>query len=205
MVLMFSSRFNQVESFVRPLLEYQYYTNPWLNTKLTFSCSTGHQKAPHLLPNLKQNCLKKRYYHYTGGAHYLPFHKEFTQNLLLNLKQKYLKKRDYHYTEGAHYLPYHQESIEKVENYNNLINCIDALILHNQIRPGETLARKQSYKEYIQVQTKYIPLEIHTDRKQLLEDWNEVTSIITDMRVVPEEADQVSVGFLMQYINIPDV
>ena len=161
MVLMFSSRFNQVESFVRPLLEYQYYTNPWLNTKLTFSCSTGHQKAPHLLPNLKQN---------------------------------YLKKRDYHYTGGAHYLPYHQESIEKVENYNNLINCIDALILHNQIRPGETLARKQSYKEYIQVQTKYIPLEIHTERKQLLEDWNEVTSIITDMRVVPEEADQVSCG-----------
>ena len=48
------------------------------------------------------------------------------------------------------------------------------------------------YNKCMQKETKFIPLNIRPERKKLLEDWNEVLAIITEMKVVPEEADQVS-------------
>ena len=47
------------------------------------------------------------------------------------------------------------------------------------------------YQKYMQKQTRFVPLVIRPEQKELLQDWNEILAIITDMKVVPEEADQV--------------
>ena len=100
----------------------------------------------------------------------------------------------HNYTTCTYYLPYEQESIEQVENYNNLNNCIDSLVTTANRKNKQMESRNVStlYGKFIQVKTKFTPLNIHSERHALLQDWNEVISIITDMEVVPEEADQVS-------------
>ena len=89
----------------------------------------------------------------------------------------------------TYYLPYTQESIEEVKEYDHLINFINSLAKHGDNKSDE---KRILYNECIQIQTKYIPLDVTLDRKEFIHDWNEVMTVITEMGVVPEEADQVS-------------
>ena len=47
------------------------------------------------------------------------------------------------------------------------------------------------YTDFIKPKPTYTPLVVQEDRRDLLQDWNEIISIMTEMKVVPEEADQV--------------
>ena len=98
------------------------------------------------------------------------------------------------YTTSTIYLPYQLESIEQVENYDNLNNCIDSLVTttNDKIKRVDSTDASPLYNNLIQIKTKYTPLNIHSERQELLQDWNELIAIITDMEIVPEEADQVS-------------
>ena len=101
---------------------------------------------------------------------------------------------NHNYTTCTVYLPYELESIEQVENYDNLNNCIDSLVTTTKDKSKRVDITDVCplYNNLILLNTKYTPLNIHSERQELLQDWNEVISIITDMEVVPEEADQVS-------------
>ena len=107
----------------------------------------------------------------------------------------------YYYATCTVYLPYQLESVKQVENYNNLNNCIDTLVTTTKDKnKRDDIADASSlYNNLIPLKTKYTPLNIHSERKELLQDWNEVISIITDMEVVPEEADQVSLCCLYYF------
>ena len=101
-------------------------------------------------------------------------------------------QREYHYTGGAHYLPYREESEEEIENYNNITNCIDMLVQNiKRYPPGKNSRISTMYTDFIESKPTYTPLVVHEDRRDLLQDWNEIISIMTEMKVVPEEADQV--------------
>ena len=103
-----------------------------------------------------------------------------------------LHKNKYH--SKTHYLPYVFETPEQIEHQNNVINYIDTLAAKkiNKSHNDKETNVSMSYKQCIQKETKFIPLNIRPERKELLEDWNEVLAIITEMKVVPEEADQVA-------------
>ena len=101
-------------------------------------------------------------------------------------------QRGYHYTGGAHYLPYREESEEEVENYDNITNCIDMLVQNIKRYPSAKNSRISTmYTDFIKPKPTYTPLVVQEDRRDLLQDWNEIISIMTEMKVVPEEADQV--------------
>ena len=96
------------------------------------------------------------------------------------------------YRYQTHYLPYNQESIEVVKEYDNIINFINSLSKVGEIKGGGNKIVPKLYTDSLEIQTDFVPLTVELDRKKFIEDWNEVMSIITEMKVVPEEADQVS-------------
>ena len=112
-----------------------------------------------------------------------------------------IPKRDYR--SKAHYLPYTCQSFEDTEYNNTITNYMDSLAVNStkyyndQGKMVTTL-----YQQHIQKETKFIPLNINQDHKKLLEDWNELLAIITDMKVVPEEADQVNLDITVVKIII---
>ena len=121
---------------------------------------------------------------------HLPVFKLSPTNIKFTLSL--VPQREYHYTGGAHYLPYREESEEEVENYDNITNCIDMLVQNIKRYPSAKNSRISTmYTDFIKPKPTYTPLVVHDDRRELLEDWNEIISIMTEMKVVPEEADQV--------------
>ena len=121
---------------------------------------------------------------------HLPVFKFSPTNITFTLSL--VPQREYHYTRGAHYLPYREESEEEVENYNNITNWIDMLVQNIKGYPSAKNSRISTmYTDYIKLKPTYTPLVVHEDRRDLLQDWNEIISIMTEMKVVPEEADQV--------------
>ena len=85
------------------------------------------------------------------------------------------------------YLPYQQETIETIKTYDNLVNLIYSLA-----GKDDDKTNLNSYNQYVKKQTNFIPLVPQIKRDDLIKDWNEIISIIREMGVVPEEADQVS-------------
>ena len=98
------------------------------------------------------------------------------------------------YHTKTHYLPYKNESPEHIEQQNTIVNHIDTLSEVKQSNVNNISDKNASmlYQKYIQKQTRFVPLVIRSEQKELLQDWNEILAIITDMKVVPEEADQVT-------------
>ena len=96
------------------------------------------------------------------------------------------------YRYQTHYLPYNHESIEIVKEYDKIINFINSLSKVGEIKDGCNKIVTKLYTDSLKIQTDFVPLMVELDRKKFIEDWNEVISIITEMKVVPEEADQVS-------------
>jgi len=151
--------------------------------KLTETCHNSYVVSVFL----KQPASRRHY----STSH---FEKQNDKKILV------IPKRDYR--SKAHYLPYTCQSFEDTEYNNTITNYMDSLAANsNRYYNDHGKIVTTLYKEHIQKETKFIPLDINQEHKELLEDWNEVLAIITDMKVVPEEADQLSGNIYGIYIT----
>ena len=135
--------------------------------------------------------------HPASRKHHSSFHFERQNDKKILL----IPKRDYR--SKAHYLPYTYQSLEDTEYNNTITNYMDTLAA-NSTRYYNDQGKMVTtlYQQHLKKETKFIPLDIKTEHKELLQDWNEVLAIITDMKVVPEEADQVNLDITVLKIII---
>ena len=95
------------------------------------------------------------------------------------------------YQYPKHYLPYKCESVEVVKEYEHIICLMDSISTHTN-NYGDKGAARGIYQKYLKVPTKFVTLDSGVEREDLINDWNEITALIAEMGIVPEEADQVS-------------
>ena len=94
------------------------------------------------------------------------------------------------YQYPKHYLPYKLESVEVIKEYEHIICLVDSISI-TQNSYGHKSPTQGPHQKYLKLPTKFIPLDSGDDREDLINDWNEITGLITEMGVTPEEADQV--------------